>query len=153
VIEALLQHSQRNASLFLTIFNLGFVQAFVDYDRGVRAGGRSSWTLRKRIKLALDMLTGFSPAPIRIASLTGVAVGLVGLALGGVTLLRAAFGDVPVTGWASLMVVTSVMSGLVLVAIGLMGEYVWRTLDEVRARPLFIEARHARVPGTREEQP
>jgi dolichol-phosphate mannosyltransferase len=150
VIDALLQLSQRNACLFLEIFNLGFAQAFVDYDRGARVGGCSSWTLRKRIKLALDMLTGFSPAPIRMASAAGIAVGLVGLVLGGVTLVRAAFGDVPVPGWASLMVVTSVMGGLVLLAIGLIGEYVWRTLDEVRARPLFIEARHARIP---EEQP
>jgi polyisoprenyl-phosphate glycosyltransferase len=150
VIEAVLQHSTRNASLFLLIYNLGFAQAFCDYDRGARTGGQSSWSLRKRMKLAVDMLTGCSAAPIRIASLVGVMAGVVGIGLGGVTLIRAAAGDVDVPGWASLMVISSIMSGFVLVAIGFLGEYVWRILDEVRGAPPFIEARQERVP--REER-
>ena len=145
VIEAVLQRSARNTSLFLLIYNLGFPQAFVDYERGARAGGASSWTLRMKIKLALDMLTSFSAAPIRVASLMGVLAGLVGLALGGVTLIRAALGDVPVSGWASLMVVSSLTSGLMLVAIGFLGEYTWRILDEVRGAPPFIEGRSERI--------
>lgn len=145
VIEAVLQRSTRNASLFLVIYNLGFAQAFSDYDRGARVGGRSSWTLRKRFKLAGDMLTGCSAAPIRIASLVGVIAGLVGIGVGGVTLVRAAAGDVHVPGWASLMVINSIMSGFVLVGIGFLGEYVWRILDEVRGAPQFIEAREQHV--------
>ena len=142
VIDAVLQHSTRNTSLHLLIYNLGFAQAFLEYDRGPRAGGHSSWTLRKRLKLAVDMLTGCSAAPIRIASLVGILAGLVGIVLGGVTLVRAAFGAVPASGWASLMVVSSFMGGLMLVAIAFLGEYVWRILDEVRGAPPFIEARH-----------
>jgi glycosyltransferase involved in cell wall biosynthesis len=142
VVDAVLQHSARNTSLFLLIYNLGFAQAFVDYDRGERIGGQSSWTRRKRFKLAVDMFAGCSAAPIRIASLVGVLAGLVGIVLGGVTLVRAALGDVPASGWASLMVVSSFMGGLILVAIALLGEYVWRILDEVRGAPPFIEARH-----------
>jgi len=80
------------------------------------------------------MLAGCSAAPIRIASLSGMIVGLVGILLGGVTLVRAAFGNVPVSGWASLMVMSSFMCGLMLVAIAFLGEYVWRILDEVPAR-------------------
>jgi glycosyltransferase involved in cell wall biosynthesis len=146
VIETVLQHSTRNASLFLLIYNLGFAQAFLDYDRGARVSGHSSWTLRKRLKLAVDMLTGCSAAPIRIASLVGVMAGLVGIALGALTLIRAAAGDVDVHGWASLMVISSIMSGFALVAIGFLGEYVWRILDEVRGAPPFIEARQERLP-------
>ena len=142
VIDAVLQHSTRNTSLHLLIYNLGFAQAFMEYDRGPRVGGHSSWTWRKRLKLAVDMLTGCSAAPIRIASLVGILAGLVGIALGGVTLVRAAFGAVPASGWASLMVVSSFMGGLMLVAIAFLGEYVWRILDEVRGAPPFIEARH-----------
>ena len=142
VIDAVLQHPTRNTSLHLLIYNLGFAQAFFEYDRGPRAGGHSSWTLRKRLKLAVDMLTGYSAAPIRIASLVGILAGLVGIALGGVTLVRAALGAVPASGWASLMVVSSFMGGLMLVAIAFLGEYVWRILDEVRGAPPFIEARH-----------
>jgi hypothetical protein len=142
VIDAVLQRSARNTSLFLLIYNLGFPQAFVDYERGARAGGASSWTLRKKIKLATDMLTSFSAAPIRVASLVGVLAGSVGMALGGVTMIRAALGDIPVSGWASLMVVSSFTSGLILVAIGFLGEYTWRILDEVRGAPQFIEGRN-----------
>jgi dolichol-phosphate mannosyltransferase len=147
VIEVLLAHPQRNASLFLTVFNLGFGHACVDYDRGARAGGESSWTLRKRLKLGVDMLTALSSAPIRVVSGAGVLVGLVGIVLGTVTMIRAALGDVPVAGWASLMVLMSIMGGLLLIAVGLVGEYVWRILDEVRGRPLFLEGRHTRVGG------
>jgi polyisoprenyl-phosphate glycosyltransferase len=142
VVDAVLKYSGRNTSLFLLIYNLGFTQAFVEYDRGPRVGGHSSWTLRKRLKLAVDMFAGCSAAPIRIASLVGVVAGLVGIGLGGVTLVRAALGAVPASGWASLMVVTSFMGGLMLVAIAFLGEYVWRILDEVRGTPPFIEARH-----------
>lgn len=145
VVRFVLDHNQRNISLFLLIFNAGFAQAFIDYDRGERAGQRSSWTLRKRLRLAVDMLTSFSAAPIRIVSLIGAVVGSSGIIIGGVTLFRAIFGDVPIPGWASLMVVTSTMSGLILVALGLLGEYVWRILDEVRRRPLYIEGRYQRI--------
>jgi hypothetical protein len=62
-----------------------------------------------------------------------------------VTLVRAALGDVPASGWASLMVVSSFMGGLILVAIAFLGEYVWRILDEVRGAPPFVEARHEQV--------
>jgi polyisoprenyl-phosphate glycosyltransferase len=147
VVDAVLQHSTRNTSLHLLIYNLGFTQAFVDYDRGPRVGGRSSWTLRKRLKLAVDMLAGCSAAPIRIASLVGILAGLMGILMGGVTLVRAALGAAPASGWASLMVVSSLMGGLMLVALAFLGEYVWRILDEVRGAPPFIEARHAHTAG------
>jgi polyisoprenyl-phosphate glycosyltransferase len=145
VIDAVLRQSGRNTSLFLVIYNLGFPQAFIDYERGTRSGGSSSWTLQQRIKLAIDMFVGFSAAPIRIASTIGVLAGLTGMGLGGVTLFRAALGDVPVSGWASLMVVSSFTSGLMLMAIGFLGEYTWRILDEVRGAAPVIEGRSDRV--------
>jgi polyisoprenyl-phosphate glycosyltransferase len=146
VIEAVRECSTRNSSFIFLIYNLGFAQGFVEYERGARGGGHSSWTLRKRVKLAVDMLTSCTAAPIRVASMVGVIVALVGIGLGGVTLVRAAIGDDPVPGWASLMVVSSLTSAAMLVAIGLLGEYVWRILDEVRGAPAFIEARNERLP-------
>jgi dolichol-phosphate mannosyltransferase len=145
VVEAVLSHRERNTSLYLLIFNLGLPDAYVDYERGERALGTSRWSFRARCKLAIDMLTTFSAAPIRVLSVTGVIVGMLGVVLGGVTVIRALFTDIPVSGWASLMVVTSIMSGIMLIALGLLGEYVWRTLDEVRQRPLYFVAREAVV--------
>jgi len=140
--ESLLRYKERNTSIFLLLFNLGFGQAAVEYERAERIGGESGWTLGKRMKLAVDMLTAFSASPLRLVSATGFLVGVAGLAFGGVTVIRALLGNVPVSGWASLMVVSSLMGGLTLVALGLLGEYVWRTLEEARSRPLYIEARH-----------
>jgi polyisoprenyl-phosphate glycosyltransferase len=147
VADAVLDASARNSSLFLLVYNLGFGQTFVEYERGARGGGRSSWTLRKRAKLALDMLTSHSAAPIRIASLTGVIACLAGIVMGGVSLVGAAVGDAPASGWAAVMVVSALTTGSLLLAIGLLGEYAWRILDELRGGPPFIEARRQRVPA------
>lgn len=138
-------HRERNTSLFLLLFNLGFGQTSVKYARGTRLSGQSGWTLRKRAKLAIDMLTGFSAAPIRLASIAGLLVGSAGLTFGGYTIVRALANEVPVDGWASLMVVSSLLGGCTLVGIALIGEYLWRTLDEVRNRPLYLEARRRRA--------
>ena len=78
---------------------------------------------------------------------------MVGILLGGVTLVRALLGDIPFPGWASLMIVSSTMSGFVLLAIGLLGEYLWRTLDEARQRPLFIEGRHVHLADVADHEP
>jgi len=146
VLDAIFQYRERNASIFLLIFNLGFGQTTVGYERGARVGGSSGWTLRKRAKLAIDMLTAFSAAPIRVVSAVGVIIGAFGVIFGGVTVVRGLLGHIPAEGWASLMVMTSLMGGTILVALGFIGEYLWRTLDEVRGRPLYLEARAARRP-------
>lgn len=147
--NSLRRYKERNTSLFVLLFNLGYGQAAVEYDRAERTVGESGWTLRKRTKLAMDMLTAFSASPIRVISILGVLVGLGGLIFGGATLVRGVMGQIQVSGWASLMVVSSLMGGLTLVALGFLGEYVWRTLEETRGRPLYIEARHS---GSRTEQ-
>lgn len=147
VKEAVLAHRERNTSLFLLLFNLGFGQTSVEYERGSRTGGTSGWPLRKRGRLALDMLSSLSAAPIRAVSLSGLIIGGLGLLYGGATLVRGIVGQVPVSGWASLMVITSLMGGSLLVAIALLGEYIWRTLDEIRGRPLFFEGRVESVSG------
>ena len=72
-------------------------------------------------------------------------IGLLGLIFGAFTLARGLVSDVPVEGWASLMVMTSVMGGMILLAISVLGEYVWRTLDEVRGRPVYLERGVLRV--------
>lgn len=141
VLDAINLHRERNAPLFLLLYNIGFRHVEVDYSRGERIGGKSSWTLRKRARLAVDMVTAFSAAPIRAVSLIGGLIGLFGIVFGGITIVRALAGQTPIDGWASLMVVSSLMSGLTLLALALIGEYVWRALDEARGRPLFIEAR------------
>jgi dolichol-phosphate mannosyltransferase len=139
VVDALERFSERNLPLFLLIYNLGYRQSLVPYERGERSHGESGWSLGKRVEMGFDMLTAFSATPLRLVSAAGLVIGLLGLMFGAFTLIRGLVSDVPVEGWASLMVMTSVMGGMILLAISVLGEYVWRTLDEVRGRPVYLE--------------
>ncbi len=143
VIDATNALQERNLPLFLAIFNLGFGQTYVDYDRGTRVAGTSGWTMGKKFKVAGDMFIAVSAAPLRLLSLIGTIVGLGGLIFGFVTIIRAMLGQVTDPGWASLMTAISIMGGLILVGISLLGEYVWRTLDETRHRPLYVIGRQS----------
>lgn len=139
VIEALERFGERNLPLFLLIYNLGYRQTVVPYQRGERSHGESGWSLRKRTTLALDMLTAFSAAPLRLVSATGLVIGVAGLLFGLTTLVRGIVAEVPVPGWASMMVMTSIMGGMILLSLSVLGEYMWRTLDEARNRPVYLE--------------
>jgi glycosyltransferase involved in cell wall biosynthesis len=131
------RYRERNAAIHLIIFNSGYSSTTVPYVRHLRKSGTSKWTFRKRLKLAIDMLTGSSFFLLRVIVLSGVCVGFAGLVFGVITFIRALSGDTGETGWASLMVTTSIIGGLVLVGLGIIGEYLGRALDEIRSRPLF----------------
>jgi dolichol-phosphate mannosyltransferase len=116
--------------------------AIVWYDRRPAQGRVSRWTFARKVQHALNTVLGFSNAPIRLLSLTGAAVAIAGLTYAAFVFLRFALFGGGVTGWPSLMTTLLVMSGLNLLALGLLGEYVWRILDESRRRPLYqIEER------------
>jgi dolichol-phosphate mannosyltransferase len=135
------RHRERHLPVHLLLFNLPLPRAYVDYERRPRIAGSSRWTIGRRIGLAVDMLASTSMALMRLISVTGVVVGALGLTYGAVTVVRALLGQGPDTGtgWASLMVVVSVIGGLALLGIGLIGEYLWRVLEEVRGRPVHLE--------------
>jgi dolichol-phosphate mannosyltransferase len=135
------RHRERHLPVHLLLFNLPLPRAYVDYERRPRVAGSSRWTIGRRIGLAVDMLASTSMALMRLISVTGVVVGALGLTYGAVTVVRALLGQGPDTGtgWASLMVVVSVIGGLALLGIGLIGEYLWRVLEEVRGRPVHLE--------------
>ena len=144
-VDAIGQYRERNLPLFLSIFNLGFGQAYVDYERRARTAGTSGWTIGKKFRVAADMLIAVSAAPLRLLSLIGAIVGIGGVIFGLVTIVRAILGRVADPGWSSLMTAISIMGGLILVGLSILGEYVWRALDESRQRPLYIIKRQSVV--------
>jgi dolichol-phosphate mannosyltransferase len=116
---------------------MGFQQTTVAYDKQPRLHGRSGWSLEKKLKLALDSVTSFTYQPIRLMSYVGAAVALMGFlyaVLAGVLALR---GRTP-QGWSSLMVVILVIGGIQMLMMGVLGEYLWRALDEARRRPRYL---------------
>jgi dolichol-phosphate mannosyltransferase len=116
---------------------IGFKQVALPYRRQKRAAGTTKYPLRKMLRFAVDALTGFSVLPLRISSLLGVCFGVFGLS----TLVYALvswllFRVVP--GWASTVVLTSILGSSQLLAVGIMGEYIGRIFIEVKRRPHFI---------------
>jgi len=137
VVEAFSQFSEANVSILALITWMGFRQTAVPYDKEARLHGRSGWDLRKKLKLVVDSVTSFSYLPIRFMSYLGLVVGLGGFIYAGVVIFNAIHGD-PVQGWSSLMVVVLVVGGLQMIMMGVLGEYLWRALDESRRRPRYI---------------
>jgi dolichol-phosphate mannosyltransferase len=140
VVEVLLSRSERNSSIFAQILWSGFPQASIPYARTARRAGRSKWTLAKKIKAAIDSFVSFSYFPIRLISGLGLACAALGLLYACFVGMMRLTQGIAITGWASLMVVLLVIGGLQIVMLGVIGEYLWRALDEVRGRPPFIVA-------------
>lgn len=138
VIGEVLRLEDSNASLTGLVLWTGFQFAEVRYDRLRRQHGTSRWTLAKKLKLVVDSVVGFSYAPVRAMSLVGTLIGLVGFAYALLVVVRRIVYGEDIVGWSSLMAAIMVLSGVQLIALGILGEYVWRTLDAARKRPSFI---------------
>jgi polyisoprenyl-phosphate glycosyltransferase len=136
VAAVLIAKEERHSNLFARIRLAGFAQDKIFYHKETRRHGRSSWTLRKKIKLVLDSLTGFDYALVRIMTSLGFIVAIVGLVFAICAVLH--FCTKLPTGWSLIMAVILILSGIQMIFLGLLGEYAWRTLDEIRGRPLYV---------------
>lgn len=157
VVDVLKALPERNTSLFALVSWLGFRRAEVLYDKKARSAGKSSWTLRKKLRLAMDSLFGFSVAPLKIASGLGFLYALGGFAYAALLIINRftsgrIFGGVAVEGWSALMVILLISSGTLMFVLGLFGEYLWRTLEEVRGRPRFVVEESVNGPETMDEE-
>ena len=138
VIEVLERLDEKNSSLTLQVMWAGFQTDMVYFDRKDREKGKSRWTMAKKIKLVMDSMMSFSYAPIRFMSYIGVLFDIFAAILFVSVLVEYFAKGVPISGWASLMCVILLSSGLILTMLGILGEYLWRTLDASRTRPPFI---------------
>lgn len=117
---------------------IGFKQALVDYERPSRARGTSKWNGWKLWNFALDGITSFSSLPLRVWSYLGGCVALIGFGYAIWFVLRTLIWGIDVPGYASLMVVTLCLGGLILFSLGVIGEYLGRVFEEIKARPLYV---------------
>jgi glycosyltransferase involved in cell wall biosynthesis len=138
VATEVLKLHERNSNVFYLMLWLGFAYVNIPYTRRKRAIGRSRWTLSKKIKLLIDSLLAFSFVPIRAISALGLGLGLVALLYGFYIIGLKLFGSNEPAGWSALMVVLLFVSAFQMVALGIIGEYVWRGLDAARKRPLYV---------------
>jgi dolichol-phosphate mannosyltransferase len=140
VLEVIRSRRERNTSLFGQILWAGFPQTSIGYRRAARRSGRSKWTFGKKLKLAIDSFVSFSYVPIRLISLMGLLFALLGASYAAFVIAHRLKNGVPVEGWTSLMVAVLVLGGVQLLMLGVIGEYLWRALDEARGRPPFVIA-------------
>jgi len=117
---------------------MGFNQTQIYYKQKERFSGKSSWSLMKLIKIAIDSFVSFSFTPIRFVSYLGILVSLIGFVYTLVLIYNKLFLGIGPTGWTSIMVVMLFLGGIQLITLGVIGEYVWRGVDESRKRPLYL---------------
>ncbi|MBQ6129435.1 MAG: glycosyltransferase family 2 protein [Lachnospiraceae bacterium] len=137
-IEVLMRLDERNSSLTLQVLWIGFKSDNVYFHRKDREVGESRWTLSKKIKLVVDSMMSFSYFPIKFMS----SVGFVMAALAFLWIIEVIIEffvvGTPVRGWSTLMILVLFSAGMILIMLGILGEYLWRTLDATRNRPVFI---------------
>jgi glycosyltransferase involved in cell wall biosynthesis len=138
VMDAFLQFQESNLSMMALITWMGFRQDRIYYVKQARLHGSSGWNLEKKLKLVVDSVTAFSYLPIRFMSYAGFTLALIGFLYAGFILFLRVFRGSPVPGWTSLMIVLLIVGGFQTLMMGLLGEYIWRALDEARRRPRYL---------------
>ncbi len=137
VVEAINQFNEKNVSLFALISWMGFRQETLSYQKQARQHGQSGWSVKKKLKMAVDSLTSFSYKPIQIMTVTGFVLSFFSFTYLLVVLINYLSGIAP-EGWTSLMAAILLIGGLQIMMIGILGEYIWRSLDEARRRPRYL---------------
>ncbi|MCR5773658.1 MAG: glycosyltransferase family 2 protein [Lachnospiraceae bacterium] len=138
VIEVLKKFDEKNSSLTLQVLWAGFQTDKVYFDRQGREKGKGRWTLAKKFKLAADSLLSFSYLPIRLMTWMGVIFDILAVLMIIEVFLEYFTVGVPVKGWSMLTCIVLFTAGVIMFMLGIIGEYLWRTLDATRNRPPFI---------------
>lgn len=138
VINVLTALDETNSALTGQILWSGFRTAKVYYTRLAREIGESKWTLKKKIKLVADTLFSFSTLPVKAVTLIGFCsfVGSVIWAI--VEVICKLAGLIDVSGWTTLFIFNLFSFGVIMLTMGILGEYIWRTFDASRNRPPYI---------------
>jgi len=138
VANVLLSMQEKNSHITGQILWSGFRQTHIFYDRQQRKIGKSGWKFWKKVELAVSVITQFSYLPIRACTSLGILLAILGFGYGILIIISRLQFKIPVQGWSALMVVILLIGGFQLIFLGVIGEYLWRTFDEVRKRPVYI---------------
>ena len=136
--DALLQLDEAHSSLVAQLLWIGFDRAEVPYMRRARAHGESGWTLRKKLSYLFDSIFSFTDIPITILTLIGFAGTFVFLLLGATLMALRIAGIIEVQGYTAIMVAILFSASLILLGLGIVGNYVWRAYENTKHRPLGV---------------
>lgn len=138
VVNTILTMNEKNTSLSGQILWSGFRTGIVMYTRKARKIGKSRWTLKKKIRLVTDTLFSFSTLPIKMVTTTGFLSFVGALIWAVVVLISKLSGKITVEGWTLSFIFSLFSFGVIMLSIGILGEYLWRTFDAARNRPPYI---------------
>lgn len=138
VITVLENLDEKNSALTGQILWSGFKTDIIYYTRLAREIGESKWTLKKKIRLVMDTLFSFTSLPITVVLGLGVISMSVAIIWAMVIIIAKFAGHIAVTGWTTLFIFQLFSFGLIMVTLGILGEYLWRTFDASRNRPPYI---------------
>jgi polyisoprenyl-phosphate glycosyltransferase len=130
--------NEKNTNTIYLLAWLNYDMVSIPYVRKKREIGVSRWTLSKKIKLFIDSFVSFSFFPVRAISTVGILLGLVAFLYAMFIIVAKLTGFVQTPGWSAIMVVLLFVSSFQMIALGVLGEYVWRALDAARNRPNYI---------------
>lgn len=138
VIDVLMALDEKNSALTGQILWSGFRTAKVPYTRLAREIGTSKWTLKKKVRLVMDTLFSFSTLPIQAVSMIGILSFFGSLFWGMVEIVFKIMDIIEVSGWTTLFIFNLFSFGVIMLTLGILGEYLWRTFDASRNRPPYI---------------
>lgn len=138
MVDAILQMQEYNRFTKGIYGWVGFRTKWIEYENIERMKGETKWNFWKLLLYSIEGITAFSTMPLMFASLMGVIFCLLAFALILITIFRkAVFGD-PVSGWPSLVCIISLISGVQLFCLGILGQYLAKTYMEVKKRPIYL---------------
>lgn len=138
-LNALLDHQEVNLFLRGLIPSIGFPVTLIPYTRKARVAGETKYTIKKMLRLAIDGVTSFSVAPLRVISALGAVIFMISIISGFYVLFERVFlPNRTIPGWASTLFPLLIMSGIQIFSIGVVGEYIGKIYMEVKRRPRFI---------------
>ncbi len=136
--EDVVKINERNTNQIYLLSWLDYDFVNIPYTRRKREVGTSRWTLSKKIKLFIDSFVSFSFTPIRLITFVGLLLGSISFIYGVFIIFSRIMGNIKVEGWTAMMVTFLFVASFQMVALGIIGEYVWRALDAARGRPNFV---------------
>lgn len=136
--EEIVRIKEKNTNIVYLISWLGYDYVNIPYVRKAREIGKSRWTAKGKIKLFIDSFVSFSFFPIRLISIIGLSFGLLSIIYLIIILVDYSINHNDVEGWSSLMIIQLLVGSFQMIGIGILGEYLWRILDETRKRPDYV---------------
>ncbi|MGH1376514.1 MAG: glycosyltransferase family 2 protein [Alphaproteobacteria bacterium] len=137
-IDALIQLREKHRFMKGLFAWIGYKQVSLQYNRAPRAAGTTKWNYLKLWHFAQEGITAFSTTPLRIAGMCGLLISLFSFVFGAYIVIKTLVLGTAVPGWASIMVMLTFLSGIQLLSIGILGEYIGRIFGEVKRRPLYF---------------